>query len=410
MRKTTTNQIWLAALCGTVLLLPVTRLAAEEPTPKPVGDSAHDLPLDVYKKLRGAIEAFYGVAPASEKKLTKDEARKALEAEAKAQKGALLKALSSAQVIHRELAAMALEYAGDPKGVLEPLGKALIADPDSEVRLAAAGTLTNLADAGAVDALCKALDDKDEQVRSQAVTGLTKIKDPRAVQPLLKVLKNEEKPPIRARAAGALGAIKDAASLEVLMKQLDEEKDQRVRMAIAGAVRAIRGNDTPATQGLPDVAEHTGQLTEMSKEMREVEEKLRNDRHDRAVQVDQKGIEEKLSKLIEQIEKMQSQSSSSQSKKKQQQQQQQQQQGQGDQPGQKQPGSPLQDSKLGGSAERGGLNAAEVAGQQADWAKLPPAEREAMLNAYKRDIPERWRKRLEAYYHSIAAEENKAQK
>jgi hypothetical protein len=400
----------LAVLCGAILLFAGGLSAADGPAPKPAfGDAANDLPLELYKKLHGEIEAFYGVAPASAPKMTKDEAKKALEADAKASKDALLKALNSAQTIHRELAAMALEYAGDPKGVLEPLNKTLTADPDSEVRLAAAGTLTNLADASSVDALCKALVDKDEQVRGQAVAGLSKIKDPRAVNPLLNVLKEEEKSGIRARAASALGAIKEKTSLEPLMKQLDDEKDQRVRMAIASAVRAIRGQDTPVTEGVPDVAEHSGQLTQLGKDMREVEEKLRNDRHDRAVQVDEKGIDEKLTKLIEQLEKMQSQSSSSSSQKKQQQQQQQQQQS-GNQPGPKQAGSPLADSKLGGGAQRGALNAAEVAGQQADWAKLPPAEREAMMNAFKRDIPERWRKRLEAYYLSIAAEEAKASK
>ncbi|MBI3829354.1 MAG: HEAT repeat domain-containing protein [Planctomycetes bacterium] len=399
----------LAVLCGTVLLFASEAQAADGPAPKPAfGDAANDLPLELYKKLHGEIEAFYGVAPASAPKMTKEEAKKALEADAKASKDALLKALTSAQTIHRELAAMALEYAGDAKGVIEPLNKTLTSDPDSEVRLAAAGTLTNLADAASVDALCKALTDKDEQVRGQVVAGLSKIKDPRAVNPLLNALKEEEKAGIRARAAAALGAIKEKTSLEPLMKLLDDEKDQRVRMSIASAVRAIRGQDTPATEGVPDVAEHTGQLTQLGKDMREVEDKLRNDRHDRAVQVDEKGIDEKLSKLIEQLEKMQSQSSSSSSQKKQQQQQQQQQSG--NQPGPKQAGSPLADSKLGGGAQRGALNAADVAGQQADWAKLPPAEREAMMNAFKRDIPERWRKRLEAYYLSIAAEEAKASK
>ncbi|MCW8132093.1 MAG: HEAT repeat domain-containing protein [Planctomycetota bacterium] len=399
----------LTMLCCAALMGCAGVRAADPEKPK-AGDPANDLPLELYKKIHGEIEAYYGVAPAGAPKLSKDEAKKALEADAKASKDALLKALNSAQTIHRELAAMALEFAGDPKGVQDPLCKTLGADPDSEVRLAAAGTLSNLADAAAVDALCKGLEDKDEQVRGQCVSGLAKVKDPRAVQPLLNLLKNEDKPGIRLRAAAALGAIKEPASLDALMKALDEEKDQRVRMAIASAVRAIRGPATPATENVPDIEEHTDALTQLGKDMRDVEEKLRGDRHDRAVQVDQKGIEEKLSKMIEQIEKMQQQSSSSSSQKKNQQQQQQQQQSGGNQPGQKQPSSPLADSTLGGGAQSGALNAADVVGQQADWAKLPPAERDALMQAYKRDLPQRWRKRLEAYYLSIAAEEAKANK
>jgi hypothetical protein len=53
------------------------------------------------------------------------------------------------------------------------------------------------------------------------------------------------------------------------------------------------------------------------------------------------------------------------------------------------------------------LNAAIVAGKQDAWAKLPPAEREEFLNSFREDIPERWRKRLEAYFLSVAKEEAK---
>jgi len=211
---------------------------------------------------------------------------------------------------------------------------------------------------------------------------------------------------VRVRAASALAEIKDASTVMALLTALDEEKDQRVRMAIAGALRTIRGQDTPATKDVPDTQEHQGVLTQLSEEMRGVEEKLRSDRHDRAVQVDQKGIEEKLSKLIEQIEKMQSQSSQSQGQQKKDGQQQQQQSG--NQPGQqKQPSSPLQDSALGGSASRGDLNPAQVEGKQADWAKLPPALREQLLQATGAEMPTRWKKRLEAYWTSIAREEEK---
>ena len=51
------------------------------------------------------------------------------------------------------------------------------------------------------------------------------------------------------------------------------------------------------------------------------------------------------------------------------------------------------------------MNAAQVAGKQDAWAKLPAAQREELLQAFREDMPERWKKRLEAYFTSIAAEE-----
>lgn len=53
------------------------------------------------------------------------------------------------------------------------------------------------------------------------------------------------------------------------------------------------------------------------------------------------------------------------------------------------------------------MNPAIVAGKQDAWAKLPPAQRDELLQAFREEMPERWRKRLEAYFLSIAAEEAK---
>jgi acyl-CoA reductase-like NAD-dependent aldehyde dehydrogenase len=53
------------------------------------------------------------------------------------------------------------------------------------------------------------------------------------------------------------------------------------------------------------------------------------------------------------------------------------------------------------------VNPAIVAGKQDAWAKLPPAQRDELLQAFREEMPERWRKRLEAYFLSIAAEEAK---
>jgi hypothetical protein len=51
-----------------------------------------------------------------------------------------------------------------------------------------------------------------------------------------------------------------------------------------------------------------------------------------------------------------------------------------------------------------------VADKTNDWSKLPPAQRDELLQAFREDMPERWKKRLEAYFTSVAAEEAKGEK
>jgi hypothetical protein len=393
-------------------------IAAAEPSPPPApayGAAANDLPLDVYRKIKALWDAGNGLfdfklrtAPGTESGLVPEgvkspaDAKKALAAAAAEQKAVLQKALFASQVLHRELAAKALESCGDAKAAAPELAKALAADPDAAVRRACANSLGGLKDAGGVEALIKSLQDKEESVRGQAAAALGAIRDPRATASLLEVMAKDDKPAVRRRAANALTEIKDAGALEVLLKALETEQDYRVRMAIAAAIRAIRGQDTAQTREMPQEGGENP-LAGLSKEMKDVEEKLRNDRHDQAVQVDQKSIEEKLTKLIDLVEQMQQQQQRSQGQ--QQQQQKQQQQGQQQGQGAKRPSSPMADSKLGSAPQRGALNPAVVDGQQAEWAKLPAAMRDEMMQVYREGMPERWRRRLEAYYLSVAAEE-----
>ena len=53
----------------------------------------------------------------------------------------------------------------------------------------------------------------------------------------------------------------------------------------------------------------------------------------------------------------------------------------------------MQESKLSGSAAKGALNPAEVAGKQEDWAKLPPAMRDELIQIPGADMPARWKLR-----------------
>lgn len=56
------------------------------------------------------------------------------------------------------------------------------------------------------------------------------------------------------------------------------------------------------------------------------------------------------------------------------------------------------------------MSPATVADKQDAWAKLPPAQRDELLQAFREEVPERWRKRLEAYFTSVAAEEARPDK
>lgn len=383
--------------------------APKADAPAPYGDEANNLPLEVFKELKNLYDALRGAQAPDAEKITKGDAKKALAKQVPEKKEALVKALEASQVLHREFAAQVLgtwEDAEARKPALDSLHGALAKDPDANVRRAIARTLAMFKDANSRDALAKALDDKDVGVRALSVQALGDIKDPAVKDRLLRTLKEDDDATIRMRAAMALGKLNDKSTIDALMQALQDEKHPMVQRAIAKTVRDIRGKDTPATEGIPTNQEQGGKLAEMANRMKEVEEKLRNDRHDQAVQVEQKKIEDQLAQMIEEIKKQMAQASPSQGQQ-QQQSQGQQQQSQGQQQG-KQPSSPLNDSSLSGSVPPGHMGqAAEVTGVKDAWANLPPAVRDEMLQVYREGIPPRWKKRLEAYYLSIAAEEDK---
>jgi hypothetical protein len=68
--------------------------------------------------------------------------------------------------------------------------------------------------------------------------------------------------------------------------------------------------------------------------------------------------------------------------------------------------SPLSDERKGES-NTGKEKPAAVESESERWAKLPPAQREEMLQVLRQEMPERWRKRLEAYFMSLADEKEK---
>ena len=260
--------------------------------------SEADLPLDVYQKFK----AHFDVLVAGKSNAESEE--KALRADAVAQKDVLIRALKAEKPVQRRLAVMALEYCGDKKAAVAALVPLLNGgDSDASVRRAATVVLGRLPDAGAVDALISELSDDDENVRGSAALALGNINDSRAVAPLVSRIKNEAKPIARLQAALALGKLKDASAIEALKAALDTETDERVKMAIASALRATTGGDDEKTSPVPSVGDAASEIAALAHEMKDVEQKLREDRHDQAVLVQGKGIEDKLAALILKLDK-----------------------------------------------------------------------------------------------------------
>ena len=398
------NRAWIVA--ATILSLMVVSLkAADEPVKKDTPPNGNEMPLALYQKLKGHFDGLYGAkatllpgVPA----MDKADIEKALNADAAANKAVLVKALGSSQAIQREVAARALEYCGDKATAVEALSKVVADDADESVRRAAAAALAKIPDAAAQDSLIKALSDSVETVRALSARALGNIKDTHATEALMRALNNDTVPMVRMQAAMALKKIKDPASLDALKKALDSEKDENVKIAIAGAVRELIG-DSSEVADIPSAEQAGGTLTKLATEMKSVEEKLRGDRHDQAVQAEGQNIEKQLTQLIEKLEKSCSSCKSPSEQKKEQQQQQQSQE-------KKESKTGMQDSKLGGNVPHGATNSALVTGSMDAWAKLPPAQRDELLQAFSTDMPARWRKRLEAYFLSVNAEENKEEK
>lgn len=286
-------------------LMMVSILAAEEPVKVEAPPNGNEMPLQLYKQLKGHFDGLYGAKAGllpGVQPLDKSEIEKSLKSDAAANKGVLLKALGSTQALQRELAARALEYCGDKAAAVEALSKAVADDADESVRRAAAAALAKLPDAAAQDGLIKALADNAETVRALSARALGNIKDTHATEALLRSLNNDAVPMVRMQAAMALKKIKDPLSLETLKKALDSEKDENVKISIAGAVRELVGN-TAEVADIPSPEQTGGTLTKLADDMKSVEEKLRGDRHDQAVQVAGADIEKKLQTLIEKLEK-----------------------------------------------------------------------------------------------------------
>lgn len=133
-------------------------------------------------------------------------------------------------------------------------------------------------------------------------------------------------------------------------------------------------------------------LDEISRLMTDVTRRLDLGRADEQVKDQEQAIIDKLTKLIDKIEEQQQQQ--------QQQQQQAQSQGGG---GQGTPGSPMQDSQIGGASGAGDVDRKNI-GQRDGWGNLPPAERRETLQQLGQDLPTHYREAIEAYFRKLATD------
>jgi HEAT repeat protein len=126
----------------------------------------------------------------------------------------------------------------------------LIDDPDPRARRTAAQALEAIGGDVAADGLARGLDDPMKDVRLAAVTGLRKVDPGRAPAALARLLLEDSSWEVRVQAAGALGLAGDTAMIHVLEAALDDES-QFVRSAATAALAHLRRIDAASVGAGP---------------------------------------------------------------------------------------------------------------------------------------------------------------
>jgi hypothetical protein len=142
------------------------------------------------------------------------------------------------------------------------------------------------------------------------------------------------------------------------------------------------------------------ELYELSGKMNDLQDRLRDDRTDRVV-VEGKEIDDKLSIIIEEIEKTSKQQSSSPLEKEKRQRQDQARIAQGSMP----------KHNLGPHHEPGKVYRSSAASipqeKDSSWYKLPDKPKDEVIQTWGTEMPLRWKSRIAAYFISIASEDEK---
>jgi hypothetical protein len=375
-----------------------------------LGGESSKLTPAVYREISGKVEEMR--ADPRKAKAVSAEVGKLVDAH----RAELLSALKDGAALERALAATVLHLGTGEKDKVAAALAAALKDQDADVRRGAAAGLAQMKVPATAPAMAAALEDLDETVRALAAGALGELKAAEAKPALAKALADESWK-VRLAACRALAALADKdSSLEIAgrIKPLLEDENAYVRMAAAAAVQKLAGT---APEGAPGGGKKDENiLQELAKDMYGVKEKLDREHHGQEVLVAEEGIAGKLDQLIKMIqEQQQQQQQQSQGQGKPKEGEKKPGQGQGSKPGNQggqgkqggqNPSSPMQGEFMtGGSTQHG--EKAQVGDVGADWGKLPPKERDKMLQAAQADLPARYRSMLEVYLRAISEESGK---
>jgi HEAT repeat protein len=135
----------------------------------------------------------------------------------------------------REQAAAALGNAGaEERERVIPALRTALGDDIGAVRYAAALSLGELGDAGAVPALCEQLEDGDSMARQAAAIALGRVGDKAAFEPLVGALEHGP-PEVRFQAVASLAELDPVRAFDALVRAL-ADADAEVRGAAAAAL------------------------------------------------------------------------------------------------------------------------------------------------------------------------------
>lgn len=139
-----------------------------------------------------------------------------------------------------------LGYCRTPQAIAL-LNRALLKDPEVNVRYQAAVSLGNLASPESVDALCQAVHD-EEWVQFAAVEALAKIKDHSAVSGLVKLLP-QATPLVSSAIIDALGDLGDVKSIPLLFNSLENVTAALRHKIVKAIVQILTGRSLALLTG-----------------------------------------------------------------------------------------------------------------------------------------------------------------
>jgi len=154
----------------------------------------------------------------------------------------LIEALNDKDAMTRSLAAEGL---GALKSAAagSALAKVLAKDASPDVRQAAAVSLRQIQDPGAVDALGRALKDSSANVRLTALSGLGFYRDAKS-GPLVEAVCTDPSIEVRRTAVYVLGRLEDRAAVPTVQQLIKSDPDAGVRAGAAQVLGQLRSKES----------------------------------------------------------------------------------------------------------------------------------------------------------------------